>query len=125
MLIALSVETGILILNLKKLPTRREVGKMFLVFFLLLPTMFPQAGLRIFFGRLGSVTNDFTLVHRLTVYFSFLIMPVIYIFMKNESMDNKRLLLVVLSISSVFQFLYVKRDGLAGCPSISVTRLSS
>lgn len=116
MLIALSVETGILILNLKKLPTRREVGKMFLVFFLLLPTMFPQAGLRIFFGRLGSVTNDFTLVHRLTVYFSFLIMPVIYIFMKNESMDNKRLLLVVLSISSVFQFLYVKRDGLAGLP---------
>lgn len=115
-LVALTVEAGICLFNLKKLPRGKEIGKMFLVFALLLPTMMPEAALRIFFGNLGTPIDDFNLAHRLTIYFSFLIMPVIYVFMKNESMDNKWLFFIVLSMSSVFQFLYVKRNGLSGLP---------
>lgn len=117
-LVVLTVEAGIYLLKLSRnsLPTKREVGIMFLVFVLLLPTMFPQAGLQILFGNLGSLTKDFSIIHRISVSFSFLIMPAIYIGMKNQSMDNKRLLFIALSLSSVFQFLYIRREGLAGLP---------
>ncbi len=105
-----------LVRRIDPLPNKREVGTMFLVFVLLLPTMMPEASLRILFGDLGSIANDFTVIHRLTIYFSFLIMPLIYIYMKNESYENRRLLFIVLSLSSVFQFLYIRREGLAGWP---------
>ncbi|HHX80196.1 MAG TPA: ATP-binding cassette domain-containing protein [Acholeplasmataceae bacterium] len=118
-LICLAIQSGIYLIQMvrqRNLPTKREVGMMFLVFVLLLPTMMPQASLRIFFGKLGSVTNDFTLIHRLTIYFSFLIMPIVYIYLKNQTRDSKRLFFIVLAISSVFQFLYIRREGLAGLP---------
>ncbi|NLD26453.1 MAG: ATP-binding cassette domain-containing protein [Acholeplasmataceae bacterium] len=99
-----------------ELPDRREVGMMFLILVLLLPTMMPDAALMIFFGEFGSMTDDFSDVHRFCIYFSFLIMPVIYFLMRKKSLENRKLMLLVMAMSSVFQFLYVKRTGLAGFP---------
>jgi ABC-2 type transport system ATP-binding protein len=97
-------------------PNRQEIGMMFLVLALMLPTMMPDGALIIFFGNLGSAPNDFTVVHRLLIYFSFLIMPLIYFLMRKQSLENRRLLMMVMAMSSVFQFMYVRRTGLAGFP---------
>lgn len=105
-----------MIVKKDELPDRREVGMMFLILVLLLPTMMPDAALMIFFGEFGSMTDDFSDVHRFCIYFSFLIMPVIYFLMRKKSLENRKLMLLVMAMSSVFQFLYVKRTGLAGFP---------
>ena len=105
-----------IIIKKDQLPLKNEIGKMFLILALLLPTMMPNNGLMILFGRHGESANDFTVIHRLSIYFSFLIMPTIYFLMRKKSLEDRKLLLMVMAISSVFQFLYIRRTGLSGLP---------
>ena len=97
-------------------PAKKEWLTLFIVFLVLLPTMMPQHTLQIFFGPLGSSTDGFTVIHRLTIYFTFAAMAGIYIGLRNQSEDNRKLAIIVMSISSVFQYLYVQRLGLGALP---------
>ena len=96
--------------------TGKDIGKMFLIFVLLMPAFFPQAGLKIFFGKYGDTPEGFNSIHRITMYFTVLLMIVPYIFMRNKSVTDKRLFYGILTYSALIQYFYEVRTGLSGLP---------
>lgn len=94
----------------------KDVGVALLIFVLLLAAFFPQGTLNIFFGELDSETNDFSPVHRITLYFTvaFLILP--YVFLRNKSITARNLFFALLSYAGLIQYFYEVRTGFDGLP---------
>ena len=96
--------------------TRKDIGMMFLVFVVLLPAFFQQGALQVFFGRYGDTPEGFNEIHRLTLYFTFGIMLVLYFAMRNKSAEVRSFFFAILSYSGLVQYFYEVRLGLSGLP---------
>lgn len=82
-------------------------------------TMFavmPQGLLFNFFGYLGEDPVDFTPIHIIVIVFTFVVMILGYVIMRNRSMRAKEIMLIFFVLASYFQFFYLRRSGLSGLP---------
>lgn len=96
--------------------SKRAIGKMLLIVVLFLPAVMPESLLHILFGPFGAMSKDFTLIHRLSIYFTFAILAGLYAGLKNQKQHVKNAVMILLSIASVYQYLYVRRLGLPALP---------
>lgn len=96
--------------------SKKDIGKMFLVFVLILPAFFQQGFIHVLFGDWVDLTKEFTPIHRITLYFAFTVMILLYGFMRSRSSEEKNLMFATLSMSALFQFFYLNRPGLAALP---------
>ncbi len=96
--------------------TKNEIKTMLLLFFALLPAMMPQNFLSIVFGPYGAMAKKFTFIHRISLYFTFAIIPVLYFALKNKSAEVRKAAMLLMSLASVFQYVYVRRLGLGALP---------
>lgn len=96
--------------------TAKDIGKMFLVFFLLVPAFFQQGALMIFFGEYGDTPEGFNGIHRFTMYFTVAVMIIPYIVMRNKPLQDKKLFYGILAFSALIQYFYEVRTGLSGLP---------
>lgn len=94
----------------------KDIGKMFLVFTLLIPAFFQQGALMIFFGPWGDTPEGFNGIHRITIYFTVALMILPYIFLRHKPLQDKKLFYVVLAFSGLIQYFYEVRTGLGGLP---------
>lgn len=95
---------------------RVRIKNAFLVFFFSLPAFMPQSLLYNLFGNSGVVADEFTPIHRITIYFTFIFMILGYLLMRSKNQEDKNLFFVILSLSGFFQFFYIRRYGLGGLP---------
>ena len=82
----------------------KRLGKMalFIILYLLafMPTYVPQ----LMFGTVGEVTEDFTFIHRLFIYPSFVLPILIYFAQRNKSENDRHFILVMLALSGFIQY---------------------
>ncbi len=85
-----------------------------LYLFAFMPTYYPQLVLK----SLGEQTDEFTFIHRLFIYPSFILPIVIYFAQRHKSEEDKHFLLVMLALSGFIQyFIYAPhRTGAATFP---------
>lgn len=96
--------------------SKQEISKMLLVVLLIMPATMPQNLLFVFFGPFGAMSKNFTLIHRLSIYATFIGLIALYFGLKPKKQEVKKAAMVVLSIISVYQYLYVRRLGLPALP---------
>ena len=94
----------------------KSILEVLLVFVLLMPVFFPQAGLQILLGTYGDNVGGFSGIHRISLYFTALLLILPYIFMRNKSKEQKELFFAILSYSALIQYFYEARTGLGGLP---------
>ena len=85
-----------------------------LYLFAFMPTYYPQLVLK----NLGEQTEEFTFIHRLFIYPSFILPVVIYFAQRRKSEEDKHFLLVMLALSGFIQyFIYAPhRTGASTFP---------
>lgn len=105
-----------IITDKKMLFNKSAIKNSVLVFFFSLPAFMPQSLLYNLFGNIGAVADEFTPIHRITIYFTFVFMILGYLLMRNKQQEDKNLFFVILSLSGFFQFFYIRRYGLGGLP---------
>jgi len=121
------VETVLLglitILNLYTVLTNKKtylnvplIRRAIFVTFISMVAFMPQSLLYNLFGNSGVVADEFTPIHRITIYFTFVFMILGYLLMRNQKQEDKNLFFVILALSGFFQFFYVRRSGLGGLP---------
>ncbi len=112
-LIEFCVEKGF---NNRQLSKRiGQLGIYFLVYmFAFMPIYVPQ----LLFGYVGETPADFTVVHRLLIYFSFLFPFAAYFGFRNKTYEEKRYFLMMLALSGFLQYFYYNahRAGLNSFP---------
>ncbi|PKL00528.1 MAG: hypothetical protein CVV56_05250 [Tenericutes bacterium HGW-Tenericutes-1] len=86
------------------------------VTFVSLAAFMPQSLLYNLFGNSGVIADEFTPIHRITIYFTFVFMILGYLLMRNKKQEDKNLFFVILALSGFFQFFYIRRSGLGGLP---------
>ena len=86
------------------------------VTFISMAAFMPQSFLYNLFGNSGVVADEFTPIHRITIYFTFIFMILGYLLMRNKKQEDKNLFFVILALSGFFQFFYIRRSGLGGLP---------
>ena len=80
--------------------------------FVSLAAFMPQSLLYNLFGNSGVIADEFTPIHRITIYFTFVFMILGYLLMRNKKQEDKNLFFVILALSGFFQFFYIRRSGL-------------
>lgn len=81
-----------------------RIGKMFLFALLYLVAFMPPHLPQLFFGEVGEVTKDFSLIHRLFIYPSFALPIAIYFAQRHKSENDRHFILVMLALSAYIQY---------------------
>lgn len=90
----------------RDLPTLKQVGLMFLVFFAMSLGLFPLSTFQVLFGTFGTALEDFNLTHRLFLYATVLTLAILFIVFRKQNEDAKKAMLLSLSTSALVLFCY-------------------
>lgn len=94
----------------KKLLSGALYGLCYLIAFM------PINSLQILFGKYGQGAKNFTVIHRIYVYASFIVPFILYFLFRNKSMSERRHLLIMLSLSGFMQFFFNRTPTLTSMP---------
>lgn len=99
-----------------KIPSKILSG--FLHFLTYALAFMPLYTIKIFIGEIGEEVVDFTITHRIYIYFSFIFPAIAFLLMKNRSYNDRRYFLVMLTLSGFMQYFYydAHRSGLSIWP---------
>ncbi len=76
----------------------------------------PINTLQILFGEYGDGAKNFTVIHRIYIYLSFIIPFVLYFLFRNKPLSDRRHLLIMLSLSGFMQFFFNRTPTLTSMP---------
>ncbi|MBR5439063.1 MAG: YwaF family protein [Clostridia bacterium] len=76
----------------------------------------PINSLQILFGSYGQGAKNFTVIHRIYIYLSFIIPFILYFLFRNKSMSDRRHLLIMLSLSGFMQFFFNRTPTITSMP---------
>lgn len=97
---------------------KKQIKLMVFIFICLLPAFFEISLLQVFFGRLGESTDDFSVIHRITMYIAFGTMALLYFSLRNRPLKDRKLFFVTVALAGFFQYFYNKtyNMGITGLP---------
>ncbi len=105
--------------GLKDLKLFKEPKELLIFALIILGSMFalmPQPIIYNLFGNYGVVPKKFNAEHFVLILLPVVLIIVIYHLMKNKDKEQKDALILMMAISAVFQYFYMRRPGFAALP---------
>ncbi len=94
------------IIKNKELPTKKQVGIMFLVYGAVTIGCFPLSTFQVLFGFFGTALEDFNLSHRMFLYAMFLTLAILFIVFRKKDDDTKKTMLLTASTNCLLLYCY-------------------
>lgn len=82
----------------------KDLKKTLLMLVLLMAAFFPQGLFCNCFGEIGIITKEFSVIHRITLYFAIAFMLFAYFFLRNKAKEDIRLFFLIISLSGFAQY---------------------